>query len=91
MVYKNSAWNYANVQISDNSFNSTDALKTWLSTHNTILYYALATPTYTKITGTLKDELEAVWRANSYNGTTNISQVNNDLPFNMNVSIKVGS
>jgi hypothetical protein len=91
MLYKNSAWNYANVQISDNTFNSTDALKVWLSTHNTSVYYPLATPTYTPITGTLKDELESVWRANSYKGTTNISQVNNDLPFNMNVSIKVGN
>jgi hypothetical protein len=63
----------------------TENWKTWLSTHNTIVYYVLATPTYTPITGTLKDELEAVWRANSYNGTTNISQVNNDLAFVLDV------
>jgi hypothetical protein len=50
------------------------------------IYYGLSSPTYTKITGTLKDELEAVWRANSYNGTTNISQVNDDLPFNLSVT-----
>lgn len=55
------------------------------------IYYGLSSPTYTPITGTLKDELEAVWRANSYKGQTNISQVNDDLPFNMNVSIKVGN
>lgn len=65
---------------------SIDSFKTWLSTHNTIVYYVLATPTYTQITGTLKDELEAVWRANSYKGTTNISQVNNDLAFNLDVT-----
>lgn len=56
-----------------------------------ISYYILATPTYTPITGTLKDELEAVWRANSYKGTTNINQINNDLPFNLDVEIKVGN
>ena len=64
---------------------------TWLSTHNTIVYYVLATPTYTKIEGTLKDELDEVYRANSYKGQTNISQINNDLPFELNVSVKVGS
>jgi hypothetical protein len=59
--------------------------KIWLESHNLTAYYILASPTYTKITGTLKDELEAVWRANSYKGTTNISQVNNDLPFELDV------
>ena len=65
--------------------------KTWLSNNNTTVYYVLATPTYTPITGTLKDELEALQKAQSYKGTTNINQINNDLPFNMNVSVKVGS
>jgi hypothetical protein len=59
--------------------------KIWLESHNLTAYYILASPTYTPITGTLKDELEAVWRANSYKGTTNISQVNNDLPFELDV------
>ena len=61
--------------------------KTWLSTHNTIIYYELATPTYTKITGELAQELEQVYKGMlSYDGTTNISQVNNDLPFVLGVS-----
>ena len=55
------------------------------------LYYPLLTPTYTQITGTLKDELNALQNAQSYKGTTNINQINNDLPFNMNVSVKVGN
>lgn len=71
------------------------ANKTTTDLHSIIddepLYYVLSTPTYTPITGTLKDELEAVWRANSYKGTTNISQINNDLPFNLDVEIKVGN
>lgn len=70
---------------------SATGLKQWLSNNNVILYRALDAPTYTQITGTLKDELEAVHNAQSYKGTTNINQINNDLPFNMDVSIKVGS
>ena len=50
------------------------------------LYYVLATPTYTKITGTLAEQLESVYNAYSYKGTTNINQVNNDLPFELDVS-----
>lgn len=61
--------------------------KTWLSTHNTIVYYVMATPTYTQITGTLETQLENVYqKLLSYDGTTNISQINNDLSFNMVVS-----
>lgn len=85
--------NGANLRLclDNNTISTIEAFKTWLSTHNTIVYYVLATPTYTPITGTLKDELEAVYNAKSYKGTTNINQINNDLPFNMDVSIKVGS
>ena len=79
------------IRILTNIESTTENFKTWLSTHNTDVYYVLATPTYTPITGTLKDELEAVWRANSYKETTNISQVNNDLPFNLDAEIKVGN
>lgn len=61
--------------------------KTWLSTHNTILYYVLSTPTYTQITGTLEDELEEIYQyAVSRTGQTNISQVNNDLPFTIDAT-----
>jgi len=60
--------------------------KIWLSTHNTNIYYVLETPTYTKIEGTLASQLEDVWRANTYDNQTNVSQVNNDLPFILDVS-----
>lgn len=60
--------------------------ETWLSTHNTIVYYPLATPTYTEITdSTLISQLNAL--ARSYTSQTNISQVNNDLPFELDVSV----
>ena len=58
--------------------------RTFLAT-GVLLYYILNTPTYTKIEGTFKDELDEVYRASSFEGTTNISQVNNDKAFILNV------
>jgi len=61
--------------------------KSWLSTHNTIVYYALNTPTYTQITGTLAEQLETIYQyLLSQKEQTNISQVNNDLPFTISAS-----
>ena len=58
------------------------ALKTWLSTHNTDVYYVYATPTTTEITdATLISQLNALAGAESYSGQTNISQTNDDKPF----------
>ena len=59
---------------------------TWLTNNNVLVYYVLATPTYTQITGTLAEQLEAIYNAMSKDGQTNISQVNNDLPFELDVS-----
>ena len=56
--------------------------KTWLSTHNTTLYYVLATPTITPITDTtLIEQLDNLEKAYSYDTQTNISQTNQDKPF----------
>ena len=53
---------------------STAEFKTWLSTHNTTLYYVLATPTITQITNnTIIGELEALAAATGYNGQTIIT------------------
>ena len=61
--------------------------QTWLSNNNVIVYYQLAIPTYTQITGTLETQLNNIYeKLLSYKGTTNISQVNNDLPFVLGVS-----
>ena len=47
--------------ICDNTFSAVADFKTWLSTHNTIVYYVLATPTNTEITdATLLEQLEAL-------------------------------
>lgn len=62
--------------------------KTWLSTNNIEVRYVLATPTNTEITDTtLIEQLEAIANATSYEGETNINQVNNDLPFIITVEV----
>ena len=56
--------------------------KTWLSTHNTIVYYVLVTPTTTEITDTsLINQLESI---ELIEGTNNISS-NGNLPIIMNL------
>ena len=52
--------------------------KTWLSTHNTTVYYILATPTDTKITDqTLIGQLNAVLNSTLYQPNTTISSSGN--------------
>ena len=60
--------------------NTIEEFKTWLSTHNTEVYYVLATPTYEKITNeTLISQLEAI---ETHTGTNifEVSNENNVLP-----------
>ena len=83
--------NYSFFYIEEVATYTLNNFKTWLTNNPITLYYQYSSPTYTQITGTLKDELEALQKAQSYKGTTNINQINNDLPFNMNVSVKVGN
>ena len=67
-----------------NSSTTLSDFKTTIASNNIIAYVQLATPTYTKITGELAQELEQVYKGMlSYDGTTNISQVNNDLAFEL--------
>lgn len=52
---------------------STAEFKTWLGTHNTTLYYALATPTDTKITdNTLIAQLNALGKMKLFVGENNV-------------------
>ena len=71
IIYQDITWNV-------------ETWKTWLSTHNTTVYYVLATPTYEEITGELLSQLEAL--AYSYDEQTNISQENDDMPFILNIT-----
>lgn len=53
-----------------------DAFKTWLTSNNATVYYALATPTDTQITNqALIEQLEAILAAHAYAGTNNITTV----------------
>lgn len=72
---------------SDTNATKIQKLKDWLSTHNTEVYYILATSTDTEITyQPLIDQLNAIEQAQSKENQTNISQVNNDLPFIISAS-----
>ena len=72
------------VRFRNNDITTLANWKTELQTNNAILYVPLATPTTTEITDTtLISQLEAIKK--SYNTQTNISQENNDLPFELDV------
>ena len=73
--------------------NELASFKTWLSTHNTEVYYVLATPTTTLIEDTtLLEQLNAIQNAVSYSGQTNITQENSDKPFMIDATaLKKGS
>ena len=70
-----------------------NSFKADLDTNEVICYVPMPTPTNTEITDTtLIEQLEALKLANSYEGQTNISQTNNDLPFILDLSaLKEGS
>ncbi len=60
--------------------------KNQLSTTNVIVYYPLATTTYTLLSDTLQTQLDNLSKAISYQEQTNVSQTNNDLPFVIKLS-----
>ena len=73
------------IVLKNTNITTTSDWTTWLSTHNTTVYYVLATPTYTLIEdSTLIEELESMKK--SKEGQTNISQVNNDMPFILDIT-----
>ncbi len=76
------AFNYGGVVYLYNyDCTSVPQLQTWLSTHNTSIYYILATPTTTEITDTeLISQLESI---ELLNGLNNISVSTPYLPFIM--------
>ena len=78
---------YFNVYIEDTSTYTLANFKTWLSSNNLGVHYILATPTNTEITyQPLIDQLNLLEKVMSKDGQTNISQVNNDLPFIISAS-----
>ena len=74
------------IHLRNDDLTSIAELKTWLNTHNTKVVVR-RNVVYTPITGTLAEQLEYVYQMlKSYKGQTNISQVNDDLPFELDVS-----
>ena len=88
----NTFWTTANAFRTNDSTDTLANYKNWLSTHNLILYQPLATPTNTEITDTtLIEQLNAIIEAQTYTGTTNILQTNNDLPFILDIDYFTGT
>lgn len=61
------------VDLSNNSLNTLDNFKTWLTNNSVVVYYVLATPTYTLLNDTLQTQLEEISKTLSYQGQTNIT------------------
>lgn len=71
--------------------NVANDFKTWLSTHNTTVYYALETPTDTEITDSeLVEQLDAMLEAYLYAGENNVSNVTVGLNLAGDLEIKTG-
>lgn len=78
-----------NIYVRYDSITSTEDFKTWLSTHNTEVYYPLATPTEEEITNsTLIEQLEALDNIYNQKGTTYIktNPEGNNMPLTLDVS-----
>lgn len=82
--------NYSAIIIKNVDMASSDALKAWLSTHNTKVVYELAEPTTEPITNQeIINQLNEIYYLMSYNGQTNIS-VQGDLQMILDVSALKG-
>ena len=70
---------------------NTNDFKDMLEEKKPVVYYALSSATNTEITYTpLINQLNTLEEAQSYEGTTNINQVNNDLPFIIDLTYYTG-
>lgn len=79
-------WNTNNyITIRNDNYSTVSDFTTELNNNPLTFYIPLKTPTYTEITDTtLINQLEALKK--SYESQTNISQTNNDLPFELSVT-----
>jgi hypothetical protein len=70
--------------IHNDTIGSLENFENALQSNNLIVYYPLATPTNEKFNDTIQVQLEDIYNNMlSYEGQTNISQENADLPFNI--------
>lgn len=70
------------VQLSKEYCSDYATANTFLTNNNFTIYYPLANPEYLPLNDTLQEQLEYIYNQMlAYKGQTNISQINNDLPF----------
>ena len=81
-----SGTDYIRIVSATSQWETTDDFKSFLSNNNVYLYYPSSNITYKKITGTLANQLEAIYNSKSKEGQTNILQINNDLPFEIDAT-----
>lgn len=78
------------ISIMDNRFTTLADYKTWLASNNVTIYYVLNNPTDVEITDTtLKNQLDNILTAQSYDYQTNITQTNAILPFIITATARV--
>lgn len=70
--------------------NNLNGFKQWLSTNKPIIYYVLATPIRTEITGTLATQIKALYYSHSFTGTT-IIEIDGQLPLVLKVRALKGN
>ena len=89
-MFGTNSWWFTYIWVSKTIASTIEAFKTWLTTHNTSIYYPLTTPYLSLIEdNNLIEQLDNLEKAQSYNGQTNINQTNNDLSANMEAQILV--
>lgn len=72
------------------SFANANEFKTWLSSNNVAVYYALSTPTDTQITNSaLIAQLDALDEGDTYDGTTVITVSSENLKSSLDVTAEV--
>lgn len=64
------------------NYNTNELIKQYFASNNYEVRYSLSTPEYIPLNDTLQSQLEYIYNQMlAYKGQTNISQINNDLPF----------
>lgn len=75
------------VRVRNEQYSSTSATDFKTEMNNKIVYFQRYTPTYILLNDTLQTQLNNIYnKVLAYNTQTNISQVNNDLPFRLKLS-----
>jgi hypothetical protein len=74
------------IRVSNSNGLTLEQFKTFISNNQVEIYHVLATPEYILLNNTLQTELNNIEYAVAYDGQTNISQENDDLPFIINAT-----